>query len=576
MDTSIIIKNGRIFSGLVLFFYVLGHLINHSFGIFSIRALDESRIIFNYLWRNPIGTTLLYSSFLIHIFINLISIFQLKTLRMPLRKWVQIGLGVVIPWFLIIHIVFTGYAHHFEGIDDTYSSVIVGSWVAPPDKWGIKGGYYYIAMLLIVWLHGVIGIHYLYSHRSWYKRYRASINSFFMIIPTLSLLGFFLAGKEALTISDFNKDYLVQELTNARYLVKSLDQAEMWRPAINLQILADKIEINYLIALVVILLIVSANLYFVKINKKIKIFFPSGRTIPVSKGYSILDASREGNIPHASTCGGKGRCTTCRVKILSELKDIPKPNEVEKRVIDRLGFESNIRLACQLRPLSDIKVQPLVPSKIMDQKNNYIMRSFGFENNLQGRETEIVIMFIDLRGFTKLSEQKLPYDVIHILNEYFRISGEAIENNDGRVDKYIGDGVMAIFDSNNDNKLNCKNALKAAKKISKEMKKFNELSKDEFVEELKFGLGIHIGNSIVGLIGHGQSISETAVGDTVNTASRLEQLTKDLKCELIISERVANLASVDQSQFKINKVEIRGKNQKLNILTLPRGFDLAI
>ena len=311
-------------------------------------------------------------------------------------------------------------------------------------------------------------------------------------------------------------------------------------------------------------------------NLKIKIFFPGGRTIPVSRGYSVLDASREGNIPHASSCGGKGRCTTCRVKILSELTNIPKPNEVEKQVIDRLGFESNIRLACQLRPLSDIKVLPLVPSKIMENKSSYIMRSFGFENNLQGKETEIVIMFIDLRGFTKLSEQKLPYDVIHILNEYFRISGEAIEKNYGRVDKYIGDGVMAIFDSNNDNKLNCKNALIAAKQISKDMKKFNELSKDEFVEELKFGLGIHIGNSIVGLIGHGQSISETAVGDTVNTASRLEQLTKELKCELIISERVANLASLDKTQFNINKVEIRGRNQKLDILTISRGFQLAI
>tara|TARA_B100000085_G_scaffold231515_1_gene218389 strand:- start:218 stop:1411 length:1194 start_codon:yes stop_codon:yes gene_type:complete len=397
-----------------------------------------------------------------------------------------------------------------------------------------------------------------------------------MIIPTLSLLGFFLAGKEALTISNFNKDYLVQELTKSGYLVKSLDQSEMWQPAINLQILADKLELNYLIALVIILLIVSANMYFVRINKKIKIFFPGGRTIPVSRGYSVLDASREGNIPHASSCGGKGRCTTCRVKILSELTNIPKPNEVEKQVIDRLGFESNIRLACQLRPLSDIKVLPLVPSKIMENKSSYIMRSFGFENNLQGKETEIVIMFIDLRGFTKLSEQKLPYDVIHILNEYFRISGEAIEKNYGRVDKYIGDGVMAIFDSNNDNKLNCKNALIAAKQISKDMKKFNELSKDEFVEELKFGLGIHIGNSIVGLIGHGQSISETAVGDTVNTASRLEQLTKELKCELIISERVANLASLDKTQFNINKVEIRGRNQKLDILTLSRGFQLAI
>ena len=576
MDTALIIKNGRIFSGLVLFLYVLGHLINHSFGIVSIELLDKSRIIFNYIWRNPIGTILLYSSFLIHILINLISIFQMKTLKLPFRKWVQILLGIIIPWFLIIHIVFTGYAHHFEGIEDTYSSVIVGSWVAPPDIWGIKGGYYYIAMLLVVWVHGIIGIHYLCSHRSWYQRNRASINSFFMIIPTLSLLGFFLAGKEALTISNFNKDYLVQELTKSGYLVKSLDQSEMWQPAINLQIFADKLELNYLIALVIILLIVSANMYFVRINKKIKIFFPGGRTIPVSRGYSVLDASREGNIPHASSCGGKGRCTTCRVKILSELTNIPKPNEVEKQVIDRLGFESNIRLACQLRPLSDIKVLPLVPSKIMENKSSYIMRSFGFENNLQGKETEIVIMFIDLRGFTKLSEQKLPYDVIHILNEYFRISGEAIEKNYGRVDKYIGDGVMAIFDSNNDNKLNCKNALIAAKQISKDMKKFNELSKDEFVEELKFGLGIHIGNSIVGLIGHGQSISETAVGDTVNTASRLEQLTKELKCELIISERVANLASLDKTQFNIDKVEIRGKKQKLDILTLSRGFQLAI
>ena len=104
------------------------------------------------------------------------------------------------------------------------------------------------------------------------------------------------------------------------------------------------------------------------------------RTIPVSRGYSVLDASREGNIPHASSCGGKGRCTTCRVKILSELTNIPKPNEVEKQVIDRLGFESNIRLALSAwNSLSDIKVLPLVPSKIMENKSSYIMRSFGFE-----------------------------------------------------------------------------------------------------------------------------------------------------------------------------------------------------
>ena len=95
MDTALVIKNGRIFSGLVLFLYVLGHLINHSFGIVSIELLDKSRIIFNYIWRNPIGTVLLYSSFLIHILINLISIFQMKTLKLPFRKWFQIVLGII-------------------------------------------------------------------------------------------------------------------------------------------------------------------------------------------------------------------------------------------------------------------------------------------------------------------------------------------------------------------------------------------------------------------------------------------------------------------------------------------------
>ena len=187
-----------------------------------------------------------------------------------------------------------------------------------------------------------------------------------------------------------------------------------------------------------------------------------------------------------------------------------------------------------------------------------------------------MVVFIDLRDFTSLSESKLPYDVVYILNKYYSVCGEIIERNKGRLDKFIGDGIMAIFDGSNQLNENCKNSMKAATEISKGIKDLNKQMKLDFSEELRFGIGVHVGNTIVGMMGYGETVTETVVGDNVNIASRLEELNKKFKTELVVSKDVLDSANINPKQFTSEKIKIRGRTEELEIYSLENAYDLKL
>ena len=170
-----------------------------------------------------------------------------------------------------------------------------------------------------------------------------------------------------------------------------------------------------------------------------RIGYPDGRFVEVTPGTSVLEASRSAGIPHAYVCGGRGRCSTCRVRVRGEIHSIDPPRRTEARVLRRIGARPNIRLACMLRPRGAVEVTPLLPPFALAADGR---RRVDF---VQGSEREIAIMFTDIRGFTALSEGRLPYDVVFVLNRYFAAMGRAVEAAGGRVDKFIGDGVMALF-----------------------------------------------------------------------------------------------------------------------------------
>ena len=135
---------------------------------------------------------------------------------------------------------------------------------------------------------------------------------------------------------------------------------------------------------------------------------------------------------------------------------------------------------------------------------------------------------------------------------------------------------MAIFDANAKTDVNSRNAVVSANEISKSMKTLNSELKTDFSEDMRFGMGIHAGSMIVGMMGYGKTVTETAVGDNVNIAARLEELSKTYQCELVVSKYVADKAKVDTNKLKSKLVDIRGRKEALEVFTFENAADILV
>jgi len=297
-------------------------------------------------------------------------------------------------------------------------------------------------------------------------------------------------------------------------------------------------------------------------RRRIRITYPAGRAVQAPRGFSVLEASRFAAIPHASVCGGRGRCSTCRIRVTQGLSKQPPPSAAEQRVLDRVGAPPNVRLACQLRPAEDLAVTPLVPATARASEG-YDQPSY-----LAGQERSVAILFADLRTFTRIAEQKLPYDLVFLLNSYFETVGESIARAGGVVDKFIGDGVMALFGIESGPEAGCRQALAAAARMVEQVKVLSETLAGELAEPLKIGIGIHCGPAVVGRMGYGSTIHLTAIGDTVNVASRLQDLTKEYACSLVISEEVGKQAGLDVAGLPRHAITVRNRREALAIFVI--------
>jgi adenylate cyclase len=302
----------------------------------------------------------------------------------------------------------------------------------------------------------------------------------------------------------------------------------------------------------------------------VRVAYPDGQVLSILPGLTLLDASRSHGIPHASVCGGRGHCSTCRVRVTAGAEDLPAASAEEQRVLDRIGAPPRVRLACQTRPVRDVSVIPLLPPTANSHDGQ------ARPAYLRGEEREIVILFADLRDFTRFSEQKLPYDVVFVLNRYFASMGSAVSDAGGRLDKFIGDGVMALFGVDRPVAEAARQALTAARLMGERLDMLNESLQTELAEPLRIGIGIHVGPAIIGEMGYGAATSLTAVGDSVNTASRLEAATKEYAAQLVLSEAVADRAGIDLTAFPSHEIGVRGRSETITARVVARARDLPL
>lgn len=541
----------RLWSGLVLFVFVGTHLLNHALGVISLGAAETGRLVFMAIWRNPIGTVLLYGALITHIVLVLMALYHARHLRLPRWEIVRLALGLAMPFMLIPHIFGTHVLGALHDFKTTYAYVVVGMWVEHPSSAVGQA-----ILLIVAWTHGCMGVRWWLQFKPWYPRYRAFLRAGALLLPTLALAGFAGIGRETENLSR-TPGWMESTFAGITHA-----QEEM--------VLGWAGMVNGLFAVAVIAAFGGRYVrsWLQRRRGVVRLTYPGGRRVVATPGMSVLEASRAAGIPHASLCGGRGRCSTCRSRIGPASARVPQPTPEEERVLKRVGAPPNVRLACQLRPTNDLNIIPLLPPTIESAES--VLRPAS----ALASEQEIAILFADIRGYTKFSEHRLPYDVVFVMNEYFKAMGEAVEVSGGHLDKFIGDGVMALFGVGTDPVRGCRQALDGAVAMATALDELNRALASDLPDPLRIGIGIHVGPVIVGEMGYGRARTLTAIGDAVNTASRLESSTKEFHAQLMVSEDVANHAGVSLERFARHEIEVRGRTTALPIRVIPSALDL--
>jgi adenylate cyclase len=194
----------------------------------------------------------------------------------------------------------------------------------------------------------------------------------------------------------------------------------------------------------------------------------------------------------------------------------------------------------------------------------------SWEQALQGKRRRICVMVIDIRGFTTLSEALDPHIIVEFLNRYFSRVTTIIMSHGGMIDKFLGDGVLAIFNAPLDQPGFPKASVLAAQEIVKAISHEAIQSGDRSFSP-KIGIGLHIGEAIVGNIGSEKKMEYTAIGDTVNTASRIEGLNKELGTTIIASETLFQETRMDFPWQDLGEHKLRGREKPMHLYTIRNG-----
>lgn len=548
------LKRIRLGSGLVLFVFVATHLVNHAWGLASLEALAAARDVFVAVWRSWPGTVALYGALLAHFAVVLWSLYERRTLRLKPAELAQVALGAAIPLLLVQHVLGTRGLHEIFGTVDDYTYEILVLWVFTPENGMIQ-----MVLLAVTWGHGCLGLHFWIKLRRWYRPAAPWLLAFAVILPLAAAAGFVAAGREIAALARTDPFWLEDAVAALNWPgAEALAWYETWR-------FRGWVALGGILALV--MLARYARLAIGRRRGMVRLAYGGGRIVEIRPPTTVLEASREAGIPHASICGGRGRCSTCRVRVGAGAEHLEPASAEEARVLRRAGLPERVRLACQLRPTRDLEVTPLLLANVDPRE------VFRRSDRREG-EREVAILFADIRSFTRFAEKKLPYDVVFVLNCYFRSMGQAVLNAGGEIDKFIGDGVMALFGAATGPEEACRRALTAAREMGAALEELNASLRNDLGEPLRIGIGVHLGSVIMGEMGFGAATSFTAIGDAVNTASRIETATKDYGCQLVVSEEVARRAGVDLGTHALHALAVRGRSEPVAVRAVPRAADL--
>jgi adenylate cyclase len=506
----------RLGSGLILFAYIAAHFTNHALGLISLATAERGLRVAVAVWHSWPGTVLLYGAAGIHMTLAFVALYEHRTLRMPPMEALRIVLGFAIPTLLIAHAVTTRLAFEAYGAQPDYARIVWMLWHS--NREGRQ-----MALLVPGWLHGCLGLNFAFGRRDWFQRSRLILFGAALLLPVLATLGFLEMLKEV--------SILAQDPAWFGANVLSLDVAQTGTLAQT----SDTMLVLYfaLIGAVLVARLLRRMVENYR-GKLVSITYP-GRTVDVPRGWTVLEASRSHHIAHLSTCGGRARCSTCRVRIVAGSDQCPPPDQNELDTLNRIHATEGTRLACQLRPQGNVTVIPLLA----------VSPSSPGEPAYATVEREIAVMLIGFR-WVATPDRVLPQDLLYLLNRYSEIVGDTVRSEGGLPIQFLGDGVTAVFGLEVGAKEANRQALAAATQVDRRLQTLRERLAKELGWAADFVIHLHAGPAGVGETGDGLTRTLAAVGDTIDVARQFAARHDNREmARIVLSEAVMTGAGLD-------------------------------
>lgn len=547
------VRQVRLICGVILFSYVISHFLNHALGNISVEAMEAGVYYHTVFWQFLPVAILFYTAALTHMGLGIYALYQRRQFRWRTIEPIQLVLGLSIPALVMAHVIGVRLGQTLYGHQKLYPQELYLFFVAAPSRlWQMT------ILLLIAWVHGCIGIYFWLRLKPFFTRAAPYLLAAAVLIPTLALLGMYQGGRSVALEAD-GGEWRTHNLT--RRQVGTVAEGN------TLDRITGGLTVGYFGLLGLALAARGVRALRERRGGMIALSYGNGKTVRVPKGLSVLEASLRHNLPHASVCGGRARCSTCRIRIIGDHAALPEPSQREAFVLTRVGTtDPSIRLACQLRPTSDLSFFQLFTPQTSSAHASAPARI--------GQERYLVSLFVDMRGSTQLAEKRLPFDTVFIVNRFLGAVSQAVIENGGQPNQFVGDGMLALFGLSADPQTACRQALRAASGIATHIDELNRLLSHDLRQPIRFGIGIHGGEVIIGDIGYRDHIVFTALGDAVNVAARLQDMTKTLACEAIVSDEIRRTAGLADDALPQQDVAIRGRDEPMAVRVVADAREL--
>jgi adenylate cyclase len=541
LASSLIRRNLRMASGLVLFTYIGAHLVNHALGLVSLDAAEHGLEFAIDVWYSRTGTVLLYGAAGTHFLLALWAVYDRRTFRLPPAELVRIALGFTLPMILIGHAASTRLAWELFELPSDYKRVVSLLLIADSQGWQL-------GLMAPGWLHGCLGLQFAFQRRAWFRRYRLLLFGVALLLPVLSALGFLAMGKEVSANSEAlsaAREFLGDAHADKREAIGR------WRNGI----------LSWYFAIIAATFAARTIRNGVERGGRrlITISFPT-RTVQVPRGWTVLEASRSFHLPHASMCGGRARCSTCRVRVAAGEEFCPPPAPDEQATLQRIDAPPDVRLACQLRPQGDLSVIPLVQTERPIYRQPMAQRS---------TEREVVVMICDFLNRAELAADHLPQDLLYVITLYVEALGNAIRASRGTLSYVELESICAVFGLETTQSQAARQAMQAASAIEAAMADLNRRFDKQWHCKVDVSVSIHAGRAAVGEIGASDPPTVMAIGEAMDTANALRDLASRQRHPFAITEPVYTAAELDPGAQKTLALRPPGQKKDVTVFVAP-------